>query len=538
MKASPKTIELRFSRTLILIIIAICVFPFILQQLGVNFGSVNLVFNANGEKVKLDHTSQDLILTNLRGTFTHLILEWTAICIAIATAILAFIQYRITNNPATPIIGAALLCAGFIDAFHALSAIKVIKSVSDNENFLPFTWAISRIFNSVILILGTSIFLFKSKRMAPKKGRRFVLLICLSFIFIAYLTVYFAALSNSLPQTTFQNSFITRPYDVIPLFLFLFMAIWLLPQFHKKENSVFSSALLWSMIPAIATQMYMVFGSKDLHDSNFNIAHSLKAISYLIPFIGITLDYITTHKKEQVRITELKNAQFNLRQKNKELEQFAYIASHDLQEPLRTVMNFTQLFEEEFQDKIDTNGSTYLNFIKEATIRMSALIKGLLDYSRIGSKTEISNVKFNKLLKTVKIDLEAIIKESGAKIKVKKLPKIKGHKTELRMLFQNLITNAIKFRKEGIPPVIQIKAIDIGEYWEFSVKDNGIGIEEKHKEKIFSMFQQLHSKGTYEGTGIGLAHSFKIVSIHKGQIWVVSEPNKGSEFKFTIKKEE
>lgn len=538
MKTSPKIKELKFSKTLILTILVICIFPFILQLTGVNFGSINMVFNANGEKVALDHTSQNLVLTHLRGTFTHLILEWTAICIAIATAILAFIQYRITNNPTTPIIGGALLCAGFLDGFHALSAVKIITPATENENFLPFTWALSRIFNSVILILGVSIILLQKKRMIPKNGRRFVFIVTLIFGLIVFLTVYFSALSTSLPTTTIHNSFITRPYDLIPLILFIFLALYLFPKFHKKENNIFSNALLWSMIPAIATQMYMAFGSEYLHDSNFNIAHSLKAISYAIPFIGIMLDYISTHKKEQIRLTALKNAHYAVSQKNKELEQFAFIASHDLQEPLRTVMNFTQLFKEEYSDKLDENGITYLNFIRQASTRMSLLIKAVFDYSRIGAKNKVTSVKTNKLLNEVIEEMDHIIKETNAVINYKKLPKIEGQKTELRILFQNLLSNAIRFQKKDTTPIIDIKAKDLGDFWEFSIKDNGIGIEKKHQDKIFSMFQRLHSKDVYEGIGIGLTHCLKIVLMHQGRIWVTSKPNKGSEFKFTIKKQE
>ncbi|WKB81646.1 ATP-binding protein [Cellulophaga omnivescoria] len=537
MKTPPLTKELQLSKTLVVTLLVICISPFLLQLAGVNFGSVNVILNANGDMVNLNHTTQDLAFTHLRGTFTHLILEWTAICIAIATAVLAFIQYRITNNPTTPIIGGALLCAGFIDGFHALAAIKIINPATDNENFLPFTWALSRIFNSVILILGVSIILLQKKRMLPKNGRRLVLIVTLIFAVIVLSTVYLSALSPTLPTTTFHNSIVTRPYDLISLVLFLLMAIYLFPKLIKKENNVFSNTLLWSMIPAIATQMYMAFGSENLHDSNFNIAHVLKAISYTIPFIGIILDYISAHKKEQIRVKALKNAHYVVSQKNKELEQFAFIASHDLQEPLRTLLNFTQLFKEEYGDKLDENGKTYLSFIKQATTRMSLLIKAVFDYSRIGAKNEIVKVKTNKLLKNIVAEMQPHLKDTNAIIEYKKLPKIYGQKTELRILFQNLIANAIKFQKKGNTPIVEIKGKDTGDYWEFSVKDNGIGIEKKHQDKIFSMFQRLHSKDVYDGIGIGLTHCLKIVLMHEGRIWVISEPDKGTEFKFTIKKQ-
>ncbi len=514
MEISIKETELKFSKIFIYATILVCILPYILQLLGVNFGN-----------------------EDFKGKYVHLLLEWSAVCIAFCTAILAFIQYRLTNNPATPIIGMALLCAGSIDAFHALAAIKILTSVAENDNFTPFSWALSRMFNGFILIIGICIFLFKvNDRIAPKRERIFIFTISGLFLLLAYASVKFCALSSKLPNTTFPNSFITRPYDIIPLILFIFMGLWLLPKFHRKEKNIFSSALMWSMIPAIATQLHMAFGSKILYDSDFNIGHFLKAISYFIPFIGITLDYISTYRKEKNRITELNNAQLILKKKNKELEQFAYITSHDLQEPLRTVMNFTSLFKNEYEEQLDENATIYLTFIAQASNRMSLLIKGLLDYSRIGSKRETVSVDCTQLLKELEIDLHTSIKESGTTFVTDNLPTIKAYKTELRMLFQNLISNAIKFRKKDVPPLITITGKNKNDFWEFSIEDNGIGIADKNKEKVFSIFQRLHSKDEYEGTGIGLAHCQKIVDLHEGDIWVTSELNKGSVFNFTIKK--
>ncbi|MEW7290661.1 YfiR/HmsC family protein [Aquimarina sp. 2304DJ70-9] len=230
-----------------------------------------------------------------------------------------------------------------------------------------------------------------------------------------------------------------------------------------------------------------------------------------------------------------------LEAKNKELEQFAYIASHDLQEPLNTISSFIGLIAEDYGDSFDEVGKESLTFIKDASIRMKKLIDALLEYSRLGRSKDYSNVDCNSIFKELAADLKSIIEQTGAKIDVNNLPIVKGSEVELRLLFQNLISNAIKFREPNSIPEIDIsctkkkgsKDISNG-FWEFSIRDNGIGIPEQHKERIFAIFQRLHSREQYQGTGIGLAHCKKIVESHGGTIWLESQEGKGSTFYFTI----
>ncbi|HTA81885.1 MAG TPA: CHASE3 domain-containing protein [Bacteroidia bacterium] len=224
-----------------------------------------------------------------------------------------------------------------------------------------------------------------------------------------------------------------------------------------------------------------------------------------------------------------------LERKNKEIEQFAYVASHDLQEPLRTISNFSTLLTQKQKAHPDSEEREYINYIHGSAQRMSQLIFDLLEYSRIGKDADKVPVDCDKLVSEVLTDISASIQESKAQITVKKLPVVKGF-TYLKSLFLNLISNAIKFQKEGAHPVITISAIDKGNEYLFSVKDNGIGIEKTYHEKIFQIFQRLHNRTEYEGTGIGLSQCKKIVDLHGGEIWVESEPGEGSTFNFTIPK--
>jgi PAS domain S-box-containing protein len=226
--------------------------------------------------------------------------------------------------------------------------------------------------------------------------------------------------------------------------------------------------------------------------------------------------------------------QTELEARNKELEQFAYVASHDLQEPLRTVSNYMQVFEEDYGPQLDDMAHQYIASVKKATHRMSLLIKALLDISRLGRDKKLVSVDCNKLLEDVLTDLQNIIDSSHATIRVSNLPVLTGFETELRQLFQNLISNGIKFRRKDVPPVIDITVDKKDENWVFRIRDNGIGISPIHYQRIFEIFQRLHTSQEFEGDGIGLANCKKIVELHGGEISVFSHLDQGSTFTFTI----
>ncbi|MEO6456566.1 MAG: ATP-binding protein [Ginsengibacter sp.] len=229
---------------------------------------------------------------------------------------------------------------------------------------------------------------------------------------------------------------------------------------------------------------------------------------------------------------EFKNKELEI--KNRELEQFAYVASHDLQEPLRTTSSFVELLQTQYSEKLDERANQYLTFITHSSDRMRVFIKDLLDYSRIGRKREQEQIDCNTMLGVVLEDLNKLITDESPKIQIEHLPVITGYSTEIQQLFQNLVMNAIKFRKKNTTAEIKISAKLTQGYWEFEINDNGIGIDEKHYERIFIIFQRLHTRGEYKGSGIGLSHCKKIVELHGGRIWVNSIPGTGTTFYFTI----
>ncbi len=229
-------------------------------------------------------------------------------------------------------------------------------------------------------------------------------------------------------------------------------------------------------------------------------------------------------------ITEQKNTQFKLQntlkeleRSNKELEQFAYVASHDLQEPLRKVKNFTELLERKYKGVIDSKADQYIRYITSGADRMQNLVLDLLTFSRVSTKgKDFVSADFNEIVQKVSDNLQLSIEEAKAHIVTNDLPVLKVDETQIMQVFQNLISNAIKFKSE-VPPIININAVENENYWLFEIIDNGIGMDMQYKEKIFEIFQRLHTKEEYEGTGIGLAICKKIIERHNGKIWVESE---------------
>ena len=766
-------------------VIAFCFLPFALNLLGMDFSSLSTPLPE--ERAPL----LDDLFYKLSGSFTHTILEWSAFCVAIMVALLSFVHFRVARETCIPVICIALFCAGSMDAFHTLAADRLIEAVADNNKLIPFTWAISRTFNALIIMTGISLFLL-NPQLNKKTGVRFIVLTSLLFIAIAFFIIDYCATSNNLPITIYPDAFFTRPWDVGPLLLYSVLGIPLLYRFNKQYPSTFSQALLLSMIPEIVVELHMAFGSKALFDNDFNIAHFLKIFAYLIPGIGLLIDYIQTYtrlehttnllykekttnksiidnalfgiilvnetghiqsfnpaakrlfhyqekdiinkhfnilmlepypeqqdfssyfkkykqtpfkrtigftketlgqdkngkpislelgiseihlenkafyicfirdlsrrkkleksiqSKEQLFQTfvnsapvmmwmlnadnspllfnkawlaftghtleqeldfrwselqihpddqkkvmqsynsaltrqtgfdheyqmkrhdgsyrwireigvphhenniykgyigiclditqrksdeiKLSNHTLELERSNAELEQFAYIASHDLQEPLRMVSSYTQLLARRYQDKLDDDANEFIGYAVDGANRMQTLIQDLLAFSRVGkNKQLIKPVDIKQLIENTLLGLKIVIEESNAHISCpESFPKVLADQSQFQQLFQNLIFNAIKYRAEDRQCKINIHCEKKENMWLFSIKDNGIGIKPEFFERIFVIFKRLHGKEKYSGTGIGLAICKRIVEGHGGKLWLESEYGSGSTFYFTF----
>lgn len=264
--------------------------------------------------------------------------------------------------------------------------------------------------------------------------------------------------------------------------------------------------------------IWLVIGVSKVTDKNGEVVH------YVAQYSDVTAQKEAAEKARKYSILEAKS---------KEMEQFAYITSHDLREPLTTLKGYLNLLVEEFAAEMPEDAQDILQFTLEGANRMDELIHGLLGYSRLSQVKSLENVDCNKVIKDVLADLHDSITKNEVEFKIASLPNIKGYPLEVKLLFQNLISNAIKFRKKEETPIIKINYQAVPSGWKFTLQDNGIGIESSESKRIFYIFQRLH-KQAYEGTGIGLANCKKIVELHNGEIWVESTLGKGSTFHFTL----
>lgn len=243
----------------------------------------------------------------------------------------------------------------------------------------------------------------------------------------------------------------------------------------------------------------------------------------------LSIDWINNFYESQNR-TLLKE----LTQRNEELTNFSYSAAHDFKEPLQTILNFVDLFKKKKKNRLDTKEELYLNIIVEACDKLNSLLDAILVYNKLGQSSKNDSIDCNILLEEVLKKLKADIIAGNAQIELKKLPVLTGNDQEISLVFQNLLLNAIQYKREGVQLKIQIGAVLQGRYWRFHVQDNGMGVDKNAQGKIFRPFQRGQSQGS--SLGIGLANCKKIISSHFGKIWIESEENKGSTIYFTLKK--
>ncbi len=289
-----------------LVIFVLCSVPFLFNLLGIDFSSQNLTLTPDMFSHGL--IKVDLLFQALSGALHHALLEWTAVCIAVIAALTSFLHYSIRRDVTVPIIGMALFCAGMVDAFHTLAALRLIEANAPNTNFIPFTWALSRIFNASIMIIGASISLWiyrqshsqHDNKAARVHGLPTLAFIGVLFVALAYGVVHYAAISATLPQTMFRDALITRPFDVLPLALFLFggTLFWV---WFKQDKTIIKFALMLSIIPEVITQLHMAFGSVALFDNHFNVAHSLKIIAYGCVLAGLLIDLVRQIPKQRLQ---------------------------------------------------------------------------------------------------------------------------------------------------------------------------------------------------------------------------------------------
>jgi two-component system, chemotaxis family, sensor kinase Cph1 len=263
-----------------------------------------------------------------------------------------------------------------------------------------------------------------------------------------------------------------------------------------------------------------------------SIATVIALIRYFNEAVGLR-----TSREYERELVFRQQAEQELSRSNEELQQFAYVASHDLQSPLKTIINYLDLLERNHGDQLDTEGHKLLHTTSAAATRMRTLINDLLDFSRVGANMAFTAVNLNELVTEILEEQQPDIQATKAVVEVGNLPIINAQRTDIKQVFSNLISNALKYHRPGVAPNLSIRASDEGDAYCFGFSDNGIGIAPQHYDRVFQVFQRLHGRNEYPGTGIGLATCKKLIDIYGGKIWIDSKPGIGSTFYLTIPKE-
>jgi PAS domain S-box-containing protein len=601
------------------------------------------------------------------GPLLHTLLEWSAFCVALGVAALSLVHYNLERDPVTPVIGLGLFSAGCLDAFHTLASNERLVLSADPEKLITATWALSRTFNAGIFLVGAGVFL-AWPRTRSRPGSPLVLIISGLFVLVAFGLVRLVAESASLPPTIVPGAFFKHPWDVLPMMLFLLAGAIVFPRFYRRYPGIFTEALMLSLLPQIAAQFHMAFGSQALYDEHFNAAHALKIAAYLVPFAGLGLDYVyrlqlvrlqsaelartlrelgrlkldletilettadgicgldhrgftvfanpaaarmlgwsaeelgrrafwdlatprgepsgveaalrhggqrasdqerflrrggdpfpveytatpflrggalrgavvsfrdITRRRQReeeaaAHARQLERLNRRLVRTNEELEQFAYVASHDLKAPLRAVGNLALWIREDLNEGNHAEVARHLELMQGRVARMQNLLADLLRFARIGREApELKEVDTGNLVREL-IDL--LDPPPGMTVEPRgPMPSLFTATAPLEHVLLNLVSNALKHHDRPDGEIVISASVE-EDLVTFRVADDGPGIPEQYRRRIFRVFQTLKPRDEVETSGMGLAIVKKIVEAAGGTIRVEANEPRGAAFLFT-----
>lgn len=487
----------------------------------------------------------------------HTVMETAATMLAIMVGAMALTRYYSRRNNTFLFVGTAFLGTAFLDGYHAVVTSKFVAPYlpSDLHSLIPWSWVASRLFLSVLMFVCWVA--WRREAALGAKGRVSEISVYLTVAGFTVLSFLFFAFVP-LPRAYYPELVFHRPEELVPAAFFA-LALYGFLRKGKWRTDPFEHWLVLSLIVALVSQAVFMPFSGQVFDTEFDLAHLLKKASYICVLVGLLLNMhaifrqvedsvLVLNREVKVRKraeARLKRRAEELARSNQELEEFASVASHDLQEPLRKIQAFGDRLKTKYADVLEDQGTDYVVRMQDAAVRMQALIQSLLTFSRVASKGQsFVPVDLNEAVEEVLSDLEVRIQETGAQVRVPDLPTIDADPSQMRQLFQNLIGNALKYRREGIAPVVEITAEFDGKSsgWagtrerlcRVCVSDNGIGFENEYSDRIFGIFQRLHGRDEYEGTGVGLSIVRKIVERHGGSIAANGRPGEGASFVVTL----
>ncbi|KAA3611223.1 MAG: hypothetical protein D8M58_14725 [Calditrichaeota bacterium] len=492
------------------------------------------------------------------STEFHTLLETVATILSFIVGILALLRFYSKKNNTFLFIGTGFLSTGFLDGYHGVvtSTWFVGLFISLPDHLLPWSWVASRLFLSAFMLL--SLWAWRKEFNATDRqviNERLVYLFTSVFTMMSFLFFVFVPL----PRAYYPELFFGRPQEFIPALFFLLALLGYLRKGGWKKDP-FEHWLVLSLIVGFMGQAMFMSFSYQLFDFEFDAAHLLKKVSYIFVLIGLFISiyklFLSSEKqKKDLKLEvafrcraekKLKNTNTALSKSNRDLQRFAYIASHDLKEPLRGIHNFSSFLIEDYSDKLGNDGEKKLKTLGRLAQRIELMINALLYYTRIDEHGfENTKTNFNEIIENLKNSILETKNKKNVEFYIdNNLPQFYCDKARVTEVFHNLILNAIEFNdndrkliKIGYKANNELRLSDSPSHT-FYIKDNGVGIKEKYFERIFVIFKRLNGRENYgSGIGAGLTISKKIIEKHGGEIWLESKMGKGSTFFFTIKEQ-
>ncbi len=514
------------------IVLCLCVAPLILTSMGVDFATAKLVGDAGVDQVGLA----------MRSAFSRTVLEWSALSVTVFTGILAALHYGFRRDSVMPVMGLALFCAGSMDALHTLTVDRSLSSVGENANLIPTTWAICRFFNGLILVLGAGLFIGVRGGMRHA-GPKMILGISAALGFSALLMIHYGLHGQENGEPHFLRTMVTRPWDLGSLVVFGFAGLVLLPMVYRHQPNVFIHALALSMVPQVATQLHMAFGSTEILDHHYNVAQGLRFLACLIPFIGLCLLFRANYRAEALRSEQLETTRDEALAAVTARSEFLANMSHEIRTPMTGVVGMTALL---LETELNKTQREYTEVVRSSADALLVLINDILDFSKIDAGKMSLEVIDMDLRASVgaAIDILAISAQAkGLTLALEfdeQIPvELCGDAGRLRQVLTNLVGNAIKFTDRGIVQVKVRLLEDSGPHAvvEFRVRDEGIGISPAGIELLFQPFVQADASTTrkFGGTGLGLTIARQLTQLMDGDIEVQSTEGQGSTFLFTAR---
>lgn len=508
---------------------AACAIPAVLGWAGVDLGL----------PLELDElTDTDHVHRALRGAFVHTLLEWSACCVAVFTALLAFTHYLTHRRLVTPVIGIALLACGIVDAFHTLAADRIIDATSPNTRFIPFTWAISRVFNALILALGVGVIL--GRRDARQESEAWVVTAAsVVFGMSAYATIHWSAASDSLPTTMFPDAAITRPWDVAPLVLYVALGTTLLPMLHRRMPTYFTLGLWLSVIPHVATQLHMSFGSAALFDHHFNAGHLLKVVAYVVPLASLVADYAIAHRLQLASEQRLRERNEELLRAKRSVEDFSHTAVHNLRQPVRAIDSYSAMMREELAGAaVSDDVRMALERTDKAAESLAAMLEEMLAWLKLGTRAPRRvRVDVTAMARAVLDDLQNGSPSREVDLSVDDGLEAEADPALTQIALRHLLTNAWQFSESKPKTTIRVAADRENGVTVFRVEDEGIGFDMTFADQLFRPFHSLHSPEDHRGIGAGLCTAHRIISMHQGRVWADASVGRGATFYFTLERD-